>query len=215
MPIVFCVVPFVLLCPSFSASCPWCPTMPTFLCHALGSLRHVLRSLPCPYFFVMSFVLCHAICSLSCPLCSASCPFYVMPIVLCHAFCYLSCPLCLASGPFYVMAIVLYHVFRSILCPFLCISPFYVMPIVFCHAFRSLSCPLFSASRTSSCGLQGEGSLFKAGNHCRFIIAPRPSPVTPCLFYSTACLNFVLCILMPRSPSVLVSQSLSSRGDTL
>ena len=206
--------------------------------HALCSLSYFSFSLMSivlcimPFFYVMPIVLCHAFRSLSCPLFSTSCclfsviPFFsFMSIVLCvmlflcHALCSLSChffsfmSIVLSIMPFFCHAhcslLCLSFYFMSI---FLCINPFYVMPIVFCHAFRSLSCPLFSASLTSSCGLLGEGSLFKAGNHCRFIIAPRPSSVTPCLFYSTACLNFVLCISIPRSPSVLVSQSLASQG---
>ena len=193
MSIVLCIMPFFMSCPLFSVK-------PFVLFPVHCSLRHALCSLSCHFFSFMSIVLCvmlflcHALCSLSCHFFSfMSIVLSIMPF-LCHAHCSL---LCLS---FYFMSI------------FLCINPFYVMPIVFCHAFRSLSCPLFSASLTSSCGLLGEGSLFKAGNHCRFIIAPRPSSVTPCLFYSTACLNFVLCISIPRSPSVLVSQSLASRG---
>ena len=190
---------------AFSASCPFlchthCSVMPFFLFYIHCSLHHALF-MSYPLFSVIPFVLFPVHCSLRHAHCSLSClSFSFMSIVLsimpflCHAHCSLSCL------SFYFMSI------------FLCINPFYVMHIVFCHAFRSLSNPLFSASRTFSYGLLGEGSLFKAGNHCRFIIAPRPSSVTPCLFYSTACLNFVLCILIPRSPSVLVSQSLSSRG---
>ena len=207
-PIVLCVLPIIVchvFCslsrPLFSASCSLFSVILFVLSYVDCSLHHALFFMSCPLFSVMPFVLFPVHCSLRHAVCSLSCHFFsfmsivlsIMPF-LCHAHCSL---LCLS---FYFMSI------------FLCINPFYVMPIVFCHAFRSLSCPLFSASRTSSCGLLGEGSLFKAGNHCRFIIAPRPSSVTPCLFYSTACLNFVLCISIPRSPSVLVSQSLASRG---
>ena len=217
----FFVLPFVLC----YAHCS--------LCLAHYCLSCILFSVTPIVFSVMLFVLCHTFRSLLCRLFSASCPFFmscplfsVKPFVLFPVHCSLRHALCSLSCHFFsFMSIVLSimpffcHAHCSLLCLsfyfmsiFLCINPFYVMPIVFCHAFRSLSCPLFSASLTSSCGLLGEGSLFKAGNHCRFIIAPRPSSVTPCLFYSTACLNFVLCISIPRSPSVLVSQSLASRG---